>query len=239
MSLYLLAEAGSLLSAGATLSVFSGSDASPAFMPTLPWLLPTRNTPPYLATPPIGTRIAPGTPRPPTPYRNMYLGEGPTSGRGDDAGSLDDDAGAMDPSAEAGLRAGYQAAVANAQAHGVPIPEPPPDLYAIMSPAERAAASQAAQSSYFRGQSPGTGTYTMPLRTVAPAPAPAPSDTPLTMTTPPILFGRPAPSSPPTFDTATAPSGGGGGGAAPTPWGAIAAAGAVLALIYFGRKKRR
>jgi len=241
MSLYLLAEAGALLTAGATAGAFAGRDASPQVMPTLPWMLRTYNTPPPMQTPPIMTRVAPGTPAPPSPYRG-------------EAGMLDH-AGAVDPSTLAGEWASWQASVAAAQQHGQPAPEPPPDVYAAMTPEQRQAASQQAQTTYWRGGSPGTATYPSPvpapLRVMAispPAPAAPPALPPPVASTPsapPILFGRPAPTTPtpPSLDIAPAPtsSGGAGGGGSPAamPWGAVAAGGAVLALLYLGRKKKR
>lgn len=62
MSLYLLAEAGNLFMAGATMgSVFPGAAASPPILPTLPWSFPLENAPdPRRFTPPVATRSLPG-----------------------------------------------------------------------------------------------------------------------------------------------------------------------------------
>jgi hypothetical protein len=243
MSLYLMKEAGALLASGATAGAFLGSDASPPFMPRLPWDLRTMNRPPYLATPPLTTRIPPGTPPPPSPYRG-------------EAGMLGD-AGSPVPPETSFTQAQWDALPPATQSAilqeiGVRSGTTPAQLQSRAGPAQPAALPPAAiPPSTATGCPPGyinLGGGEFPNNCV-PAPGgapPRPHVVPMPRLgggapalPPPAIYSPPPRPPSPTLDTSPSPSGGGGGGGdGGMPWGPILAAGGVLALLYAGRKKK-
>lgn len=265
-SLYLLKEAGALLASGATAGAFLGSDASPPFMPVLPWDMRTRNTYPPFAPPPIMTRIPPGTPAPPSAY-----GE---AGMLTEARGLDESAGSPPPPGsgitqaqwDAMPQATQQGTISELAARGALTPAQAFAAQAsVLTPSQQAAVGAALGAA--GGCPPGMiniGGGEFPNHCVpAPSPNQVPSALPppqfpqppppamLTLrralppavsVSPPALpppIARPSPLPPmPTYDTSPTPGGGGGGGGG-LPWGAIAAGGAVLAFLYAGREKKK
>jgi hypothetical protein len=222
--------------------------------------------PGYLYNPPSPPRPPPVGPmqqallaRRPLPRSiSMHL-RGRYAGEAGEAGALDagltpaENAAATQAatqiSAAAGQRASQVAANTNAQQHGLPPPFPallpnlaPPSFSAVPPPPANTMNCPPGT----RPNPGGEGCVPLPpppprvvplqLRPALPAVFVTTPSPPLPQNMPVPLVDLSPPALPPmaTPDTST----GGGGGAAPVPWGALAAGGAVLAFIYFGRKKR-
>jgi hypothetical protein len=230
MSLYLLQEAGALLSSGATAGAMLG-DNSPAYMPNLPWRTNSTSFPPPLSPPMTATRVPAGTPPPPSPYTNMRTGNvWGLSPHYEDAAGL----------GEAGSGDGTsltEAQIAAARAGGSPPPDLTPMQLGIWNSQQPTVPGQQ-QGSY----APGAPAPIVPTPRIVSVPI---NRTPMRSTSspPPTVFinaippARRAALTPPSMDTATTGGGGGGAPASATPL--LVAGGVVLALIYFGRKKKR
>jgi len=247
-NLYLLKEAGAFLAGGAIAGAFSGGASSPPYMPRLPWNSFYRNVPGPLATPPIMTRIPPGTLAPPSAYDiRGEAGMLSEAGMLRQAGMLDEAGSpvpggtglsqaqwdALTPSAQQGVLSelGARAAttgptMTTAQARRNP------NMTMAIAPAPSAppAACPPGYVNIGGGEFPNN---CVPAHTVSPPPAT--QTPPTTEALPPPAFIPPSAPVPPSM---LPPSGGGGG--APVPWGPIlVGGGVVLAFLYAGRRKKK
>lgn len=249
-SLYLLREAGALVSAGiAAGSVWPGGAgaANPPATPNLPWSFVSRNAPPTMQRVPLMSQSAPG--------------------RLTAAGWISD-AEAGDATSDAMWQAQRDADWASLHAGppGTVVPPMPAD-FEPSPPGAQPPPFSAAYYAQLNAQNapapPGTTVASVPSSGTYYNPPPAPSVrvpprsiVPMTIVTPPAAPTLPPPAvakppslgpaptaPPPTVDTATpiptttGTAGTGAPATSMTPY--VLAGGAVLALIYFGRKKKR